>query len=136
MLLSQLAWSVVWAPRYHVDDYAKLADHTLDILENGILPRGQAVALTFVAGRTRSGDKNSAARETFLQAATMLVNERGYLGASVQKISEHLNLTKGAFYHHLENKDDLIVACFQRTLDILKRTLNDAGRVAGMAPNI
>lgn len=42
------------------------------------------------------------------------MNEHGYLGASVQKISEHLNLTKGAFYHHLENKDDLIAACFQR----------------------
>ena len=35
------------------------------------------------------------------------MNEHGYLGASVQKISERLNVTKGAFYHHIEAKDDL-----------------------------
>lgn len=130
LLLSQLTWSVVWTPRYHVDDYSRLADHTLDILENGILPPGKQWRSRSLQVVPVSDDKTHAARETFLQAATLLVNERGYLGASVQKISEHLNLTKGAFYHHLENKDDLIVACFQRTLDILQRTLKDAGQAA------
>lgn len=129
LLLSQLAWAVVWLPRYYSDDYPRLADHTLDILKNGLLPpdrpwHSSSLQVGPVA------DKDSVARETFLQAATLLVNERGYLGASVQKISEHLNLTKGAFYHHLDNKDDLIIACFRRTLDILKRTLNDAGNEA------
>ena len=129
LLLSQLAWAVVWLPRYYTDDYRRLADHTLDILENGLLPPdGPWRSPTLQVGPVE--DKDSAARETFLQAATLLVNERGYLGASVQKISEHLNLTKGAFYHHLDNKDDLIVACFRRTLDILKRTLSDASQVA------
>lgn len=130
LLLSQLTWSVVWTPRYHVDDYSRLADHTLDILENGILPPGKQWRSRSLHVTPVSDDKTTSARETFLQAATLLVNERGYLGASVQKISEHLNLTKGAFYHHLENKDDLIVACFQRTLDILQRTVKDAGQVA------
>jgi len=130
ILISQVWWSVVWAPRYHVDDYPRLADLTLDILENGVLPPGKPWRhSTFEVGPVIA-DKNSAARETFLQAATLLVNERGYLGASVQKISENLHLTKGAFYHHLDNKDDLIVACFQRTLDILKRTLGDASKGA------
>lgn len=130
LLLSQLEWSVVWTPRYYVDDYSRLADHTLDILENGVLLAGKPWRPPSLQVGPVLADQNSAARETFLQAATSLVNERGYLGASVQKISEQLNLTKGAFYHHLENKDDLIVACFQRTLDILKRTLNDAAKVA------
>ncbi len=130
LVLSQLTWSVVWTPRYHVDDYSRLAEHTLDILENGILPPGKSWRPKSLQITPVNEDKTNAARETFLQAATLLVNERGYLGASVQKISEHLNLTKGAFYHHLENKDDLIVACFQRTLDILQRTLKDAGHGA------
>jgi AcrR family transcriptional regulator len=129
-VLSQLAWSVVWTPRYHVDDYGRLAAHTLDILENGILPSGKSWRPRSLQVTPVETDKTSAARETFLQAATLLVNERGYLGASVQKISEHLNLTKGSFYHHLENKDDLIVACFQRTLDILQRTLKESGNSA------
>lgn len=131
LVLSQLAWAVVWLPRYYTDDYSRLADHTLDLLKHGILPSGGAWhSPPLQVGPVADKDKNSTARETFLQAATLLVNERGYLGASVQKISEHLHLTKGAFYHHLDNKDDLIVACFRRTLDILKRTLSDAGNVA------
>jgi AcrR family transcriptional regulator len=130
LLLAQLAWAVVWLPRYYTDDYRRLADHTFDILANGFLPPGTPWRSPTLQVEPIIADKNSAARETFLQAATLLVNERGYLGASVQKISEHLNLTKGAFYHHLDNKDDLIVACFRRTLDILKRTLSEAGGVA------
>jgi AcrR family transcriptional regulator len=130
LVLSQLAWAVVWLPRYYSDDYQRLADHTLDILENGLLPPGERLHPPSLQVAPMAADNNSAARETFLRAATLLVNERGYLGASVQKISEHLNLTKGAFYHHLDNKDDLIVACFRRTLDILKRTLSEAGTVA------
>ena len=130
LLLSQLAWAVVWLPRYYTDDFRRLADHVLDIFENGFLPPGTPWHSPPLQVGPIVADKNSAARETFLQAATLLVNERGYLGASVQKISEHLNLTKGAFYHHLDNKDDLIVACFRRTLDILKSTLSEAGRVA------
>jgi AcrR family transcriptional regulator len=130
LLLSQLAWAVVWLPRYYTDDYRRLAEHTLDILKNGFLPPDEACRSPPLQVGPVDADKNSAAREIFLQAATLLVNERGYLGASVQKISEHLNLTKGAFYHHLDNKDDLIVACFRRTLDILKRTLSDASEVA------
>jgi AcrR family transcriptional regulator len=130
LLLSQLAWAVVWLPRYYTDDYRRLADHTLDIFENGFLPPGAAWRAPPLQVSRVVADKNNAARETFLQAATLLVNDHGYLGASVQKISEHLNLTKGAFYHHLDNKDDLIVFCFRRTLDILKRTLSDAGEVA------
>lgn len=130
LLLSQLAWAVVWLPRYYPDDYRRLAEHTLDILESGIIPADSPWSSPPLQVGPVMADKNSGTCETFLQAATLLVNERGYLGASVQKISEHLHLTKGAFYHHLDNKDDLIVACFQRTLDITKRTLNDAGNVA------
>src|SRR5688572_14690417 len=97
LLLSQLAWAVVWLQRYYTDDYRRLADHTLDILENGLLPPGVPWRSPTLHVGPVLGDRNSAAQETFLQAATLLVNERGYLGASVQKISEHLHLTKGAF---------------------------------------
>ena len=61
------------------------------------------------------------ARETFLIAATRLINERGYRGASVEKISARLNVTKGSFYHHNDAKDDLVVACFQRSFEVMRR---------------
>jgi AcrR family transcriptional regulator len=129
LLISQLFWSVVWTPRYHTEDYGRLADHALDILENGLLRTASTwKPHALVDIEPPLADKSSEARETFLQAATTLMNEQGYLGASVQKISERLNVTKGAFYHHLDTKDDLILACFERTLEIMRRAQREAAR--------
>ncbi len=130
-LLAQLFWSVVWVPRYYVEDYPRLADHMLDILENGLLRvGGEWQPQTLHEVEPPLADGSSEARETFLQAATSLVNDQGYHGASVQKISERLNVTKGAFYHHLDTKDDLILACFERTLEIVRRAQHEGARVA------
>jgi AcrR family transcriptional regulator len=131
LLLAQLFWSVVWVPRYYVEDYPRLADHMLDILQNGLLRCAgdwQPRALHEV--EPPRADGSSEARETFLQAATSLMNDQGYHGASVQKISERLNVTKGAFYHHLDTKDGLILACFERTLEIVRRAQREGARVA------
>ncbi|MDN8891457.1 helix-turn-helix domain-containing protein, partial [Staphylococcus aureus] len=64
---------------------------------------------------TAAADQAGAAQQRFLQAATRLINERGYRGASVERIASELNVTKGSFYHHLEAKDDLVLACFRRS---------------------
>ncbi len=131
LLLAQLFWSVVWVPRYYVEDYPRLADHVLDILENGLLRAdGDWQPRTLREVEPPLADHSSETRETFLQAATSLMNDQGYHGASVQKISERLNVTKGAFYHHLDTKDDLILACFERTLAIVRRAQDEGVRVA------
>ena len=64
--------------------------------------------------------------EAFLRAATRLLNDQGYEGASIAKIAASLNLTKGAFYHHHDNKDDLIEACFERTFSVIRSALEHA----------
>src|SRR5690606_8520747 len=64
--------------------------------------------------------------DRFLRAATDLLNEKGYRGASVNRISARLNVTKGSFYHHIEHKDDLILACFERTLTAVRRATTEA----------
>jgi AcrR family transcriptional regulator len=69
--------------------------------------------------------------ETFLTAATKLINARGYRGASVDKISAELNVTKGSFYHHNDAKDDLVVACFERTFDVMTRVQRQALTLPG-----
>lgn len=127
LLLSQLFWSVVWIDRYDTDDYRRLADHTLDILESGLAREGAPWApMTLPSMPNTVSDRSGESRETFLRAATVLINEQGYLGASVQKISEQLNVTKGAFYHHNEAKDDLVEACFARTLEIIRHAQRTA----------
>jgi len=66
-----------------------------------------------------SHDDAEPGREAFLLAATRLINELGYRGASVQKIASELNVTKGSFYHHLDAKDDLVIACYKRSFDTI-----------------
>jgi len=131
MLLLQLCWAAVWQRRYDPADYEQLAAHMIDIMSLGLAKPGSSwEPCTIPLTVEPATDKSSAARETFLQAATELLNEHGYLGASVQKISERLNVTKGAFYHHNETKDDLVIACFERTLEIMRGVQQGAQRVA------
>ncbi len=128
VLMEQIFWSVAWLARYDIEDYPRIADRMLDILANGLAMDGARWAPSPVGDLAPAGDS---ARETFLTAATRLINQRGYRGASVEKISAQLNVTKGSFYHHNEHKDDLVVACFDRSFDIMKRVQSAAMKQPG-----
>ena len=43
LLLSQLFWSVVWLPLYDPEDYDRVANRLLDVLENGLGRPGRGV---------------------------------------------------------------------------------------------
>lgn len=130
LLIEQLGWTASWLDLYEPQDYARAAERLADVLIGGLArpghgwpPLKQAELDVPVAPTTEP------ARERFLIAATELINEQGYHGASVDKISARLNVTKGSFYYHNTDKDDLILACFERTLDILRegQTRHHAG---------
>jgi AcrR family transcriptional regulator len=122
MLLEQLYWSVAWLPRFEMEDYPRILDRMYDILLNGLAKPGAMWAPRILPGiDPEPSDAQAALRETFLMSATRLINQRGYRGASVERISEQLNVTKGSFYHHNEAKDDLVVACFERSFEIMRR---------------
>eukprot|EP01036_Dinobryon_divergens_P048208 gene48208-64682_t len=78
-----------------------------------------------------AGVEASDTLEAFLRAATFLVNEQGYRGASVDKISARLKVTKGSFYHHHDTKQDLIAACFARSLAVQRQAFQLAVASAG-----
>ncbi|MGH6871099.1 MAG: TetR/AcrR family transcriptional regulator [Rhizomicrobium sp.] len=128
VLMEQIFWSVAWLGRYDVEDYPRIAERMLDILAGGLAPDGAQWSPGPAPGLMPAVDS---ARETFLTAATRLINQCGYRGASVEKISAQLNVTKGSFYHHNEHKDDLVVACFDRSFDIMKRVQSAAMRQTG-----
>ncbi|HVP85676.1 MAG TPA: TetR/AcrR family transcriptional regulator [Rhizomicrobium sp.] len=122
MLLEQLYWSVAWLPRFEIEDYPRILERMYDILSNGLSKHDAAWAPRILPGiDPEPTDAQSALRETFLMSATRLINQRGYRGASVERISEQLNVTKGSFYHHNDAKDDLVVTCFERSFEIMRR---------------
>lgn len=122
LLLTAAVWTRNWIESYDPHDYPRVCGTIADILLHGLGTDGTQWPLTCAAPLRAPFDASNGeiSNDLFLQAATRLVNEQGYVGASVDKISAELKVTKGAFYHHIENKDELITACFKRTLDIVR----------------
>ncbi|USQ96947.1 TetR/AcrR family transcriptional regulator [Caulobacter sp. RL271] len=131
LLMEQVFWSGRWLRRYDVEDYGRVRDRMGDILLNGLPADGRTWAPEPLPDPTPQSYEGSAPeglewRETFLVAATRLINQRGYRGASVEDISAALNVTKGSFYHHHEDKDALVAECFERTFTVTRRSQLDA----------
>ena len=126
VLLENTFWLPVWLVRYEPDQYARVEARLMDVFDHGVAVPGarwtpQPIDLTH--------EESEPGRAAFLLAATRLINELGYRGASVQRIAAELNVTKGSFYHHLDAKDDLVIACYRRSFD----TISDAQRLADAA---
>ncbi|KJS20962.1 MAG: hypothetical protein VR78_00790 [Hoeflea sp. BRH_c9] len=125
LLLSILHAAQEWLNYYETEDYLHTAERIGDVVIRGL----GGVGLKWDAARDivllpeAEGDP---ARAAFLRASTRLINDQGYRGASVEKISAELNVTKGSFYHHIESKDELIVDCFERSFHVLRSAQNAA----------
>lgn len=119
LVMSQLIRSVYWLPEYNDDELDRVEQRFTDILLNGIAAPGLPDALNRIELSEKAPpDKRS--WESFLLAATRLINQQGYRGASVERIANQLNVTKGSFYHHIPTKDALVVACFERNHTLLQ----------------
>ncbi len=116
VLLENTFWLPIWLTRYEPDQYGRVEDRLMDVFAHGIAGKGAKWSPTLL---DLSHDEAEPGREAFLLAATRLINELGYRGASVQKIASELNVTKGSFYHHLDAKDDLVIACYRRSFDTI-----------------
>ena len=123
-------WLPGWIFTYADADYERVEDRLVAILTDGIGAGGS----WRLDGRLPDESEDNAASARFLRAATSRINENGYHGASVERIAADLGVSTGSFYHHLENKDELVLACFQRSYAVIARAsaLGDqAGGPAG-----
>ena len=134
-LLSAALWLRVWLWQYEQAHYGRMAAQAAEVLLHGVMAPGAWPAPAAAAPAPEEGwrlvDSSDDAADAFLRAATALVNEQGYRGASVDKISARLNVTKGSFYHHHDNKEDLITECFERSFSVLRRALQQAEQAPG-----
>lgn len=127
-LLLQLLQSVKgWMENYHPTSYARAGERMLDILLHGISSDQRPFLPLEVDIPETDETTQSDPRDIFLRVATRLISAHGYRGASVERIVAELNMTRGAFYHHIDLKDDLIETCFVRSSETVRTTL-EAGR--------
>ena len=63
---------------------------------------------------SRRAEAAQATREALITAALELFTERGYAGVGTEEIVARAKLTRGALYHHFDDKRDLFRAVFER----------------------
>src|SRR4051812_6097283 len=63
-----------------------------------------------------------ATRDALVDAALELFTERGYAAVGTEEIVARAKVTRGALYHHFEDKRDLFRAVFERVeADLMER---------------
>ena len=65
-------------------------------------------------------------RESILQAAAIIFQEKGYHATSMQDIAEAVDLKKGSLYHHVKSKQDILLALLDEALDLIVERLEGA----------
>ena len=133
-IFSILQWFPVWLNRSHAADPEPVIDGVLDILLNGLASQPfEFSGLQFPQLNNLPLDnfdrelQNSAKREAFYRVGSIYFNRKGYKGTSLDEIAGSLEVTKGAFYYHIKNKEALLYQCFKRTLEVEAQLLQNAG---------
>lgn len=114
-LLSSIFWMPAWIRQYLIDDFDRAAAQMIGVLEHGLCKTPWAADPVLLQD-TLPND----AQTRFLHAATEQINLYGYRGASVANIAAALGVSTGSFYHHLDAKDDLVAACFNRSFAVIE----------------
>jgi AcrR family transcriptional regulator len=58
-------------------------------------------------------------RKSILKAAAHIFQEKGYHAASMQDIAEAVKLKKGSLYHHVNSKQEILLALLDEALDLI-----------------
>jgi AcrR family transcriptional regulator len=72
-------------------------------------------------------------RDSLLDVAVAVFNERGYDATSMEELASRLGITKSAIYHHVSGKGQLLQLALDRALDALFAVTEEPGATSGPA---
>src|SRR5262249_61080282 len=75
--------------------------------------------------RPRNADPQASTRVDILKSAAAAFRKLGYHGATVEEIAAALQMKKGNLYYYFTNKEEILFACHQYSLDQLMRILRE-----------
>ena len=84
--------------------------------------------------RPRNADPNASTRVDILKSAAKAFRRLGYHGATVEQIAAALKMKKGNLYYYFKNKEEILFACHQYSLDRLLKLLDEV-ECSGAAPS-
>jgi TetR/AcrR family transcriptional regulator, cholesterol catabolism regulator len=75
--------------------------------------------------RPRNADPHASTRVDILKSAAKAFRKLGYHGATVEEIANALHMKKGNLYYYFRNKEEILFACHQYSLDRLMQILEE-----------
>jgi AcrR family transcriptional regulator len=85
-------------------------------------------------GRRTQAERRAATRGALLDSARSLFAERGYHGTAAEEIVQRAGLTRGALYHHFEDKKDLFRVVVDEMEGAIDEEIEEAERAASSLP--
>jgi AcrR family transcriptional regulator len=85
--------------------------------------------------RPRNADPNASTRVNIMKSAAKAFRKLGYHGATVEQIAAALHMKKGNLYYYFKNKEEILFACHQYSLDRLMQ-LQAAVESSGAPPDV
>lgn len=82
---------------------------------------------------SRQQAQREAKRHAVLSAAAQLFNERGFHATSLDDIAAQLQVTKPTLYYYVKNKDDILLACVRKGLQMTVDGIEASRRGGGSA---
>jgi AcrR family transcriptional regulator len=79
----------------------------------------------------KKAQQGAATRQALLNAACALFGERGYTATSIDDVAQAANVTKGAFYHHYDGKQELFAGVYEQ----VKREVSERVAAAFLEPD-
>jgi AcrR family transcriptional regulator len=77
--------------------------------------------------------QREAKRDAVLSTAAQLFNERGFHATSLDDIAARLNVSKPTLYYYVKNKNDIVIECVRRGLQMMLDAIEDSRRAGGSA---
>ncbi len=128
-ILGSVDWTFSWLHNIPLEQVSDTAREALNVLAHGLFAGAgeyqpttisyDNVRDTALQGFNRQ-EQNRLKQEAFFKTGTWFFNKQGFNGTSLDEIAEHLNVSKGAFYYHIKNKEDLLFNCYSRSQDIIE----------------
>ncbi len=134
-ILGSVEWSFSWLHKIPKGEVAEVVAQAIEILAHGLYSgdrKYHPLPVTLKSSVQPNLDgfnrkqQNRLKQEAFYKTGTRFFNKKGFNGTSLDEIVEHLNVSKGAFYYHIKNKEDLLFNCYTYSLDIMAAIYSDA----------
>jgi len=135
LILALLDWMGERQSRHRRGDDIDVEHAALaDLITRGLAVNQQsvstAVPLDLAPGEAPAifdrAARNRMKKEAFLKAGSRFFNQRGFGGTSLAEVAASLGVSRGAFYYHIEDKEQFLDQCLERSLQIVERALDKA----------